>query len=115
MGKGLRHALAIAGKDLRVELRTRTSLLSAAVFAVHPLLSESVGCWVAESEVADLLHATERAHASCVIGSYPFWRDGKTGANFVIRSTDAEELAACTRSLAAGLDAMERPAIAGGI
>ncbi|MBK6421927.1 MAG: heme exporter protein CcmB [Gemmatimonadetes bacterium] len=38
MGKGLRHALAIAGKDLRVELRTRTSLLSAAVFAVLVLM-----------------------------------------------------------------------------
>lgn len=79
------------------------------------LLSETVGCWVQESEVADLLRETEKAHAGCQIGSYPFWRDGKTGANFVIRSTDAEELAACTRSLAAGLDAMERPAIAGGI
>ncbi len=38
MGKALRHALAIAGKDLRVELRTRTSLLSAAVFAVLVLM-----------------------------------------------------------------------------
>ncbi len=38
MGRALRHALAIAGKDLRVELRTRTSLLSAAVFAVLVLM-----------------------------------------------------------------------------
>ena len=38
MGNALRHALAIAGKDLRVELRTRTSLLSAAVFAVLVLM-----------------------------------------------------------------------------
>ena len=38
MGRALRHALAIAGKDLRMELRTRTSLLSAAVFAALVLM-----------------------------------------------------------------------------
>lgn len=80
-----------------------------------PLLSETIGCWVQESEVAELLRRTEQAHATCQIGSYPFWREGKTGANFVIRSVDADDLAACTRDLSAGLQAMERPAIPGGI
>jgi molybdopterin-biosynthesis enzyme MoeA-like protein len=80
-----------------------------------PLLSETIGCWVAESVVADLLAATEKAHATCQIGSYPFWRDGQTGANFVVRSVAAEDLAACTRALIAGLEALERPAIPGGI
>lgn len=79
------------------------------------LLSETIGCWIAESEVADLLRDTEKAHEGCQIGSYPFWREGKTGANFVIRSVDAEELAACTRELVRGLEDMERPAIHGGI
>jgi len=81
----------------------------------HPLLTETVGCWVQESEVADLLRETENAHATCQIGSYPFWRDGRSGANFVIRSTDADELAACTRALAEGLEAIGKPAVAGGI
>ncbi len=80
-----------------------------------PLLSETVGCWVQESEVAELLRRTEAEHAGCQIGSYPFWRDGKTGANFVIRSVDANELASCTRALVDGLAAMERPAVFGGI
>jgi molybdenum cofactor synthesis domain-containing protein len=80
-----------------------------------PLLSETVGCWCQESEVADLLAQTEQAHEGCQIGSYPFWRDGKTGANFVIRSTDAETLAACARALAAGLEALGKPAEPGGI
>jgi len=80
-----------------------------------PLLSETIGCWVAESEVADLLRSTEKAHTGCQIGSYPFWRDGKTGANFVIRSVDAEELAACSRELMRGLEAIDRPAFPGGI
>jgi molybdopterin-biosynthesis enzyme MoeA-like protein len=80
-----------------------------------PLLSETLGCWVAESEVADLLRETEKAHARCQIGSYPFWRDGRTGANFVIRSTDAAQLAACTRALGEGLAAIGKPVVAGGI
>jgi len=80
-----------------------------------PVLSETIGCWVAESEVAELLRTTEKAHAGCQIGSYPFWREGRGGANFVIRSVDAEELAACTRDLGEALAAMGRPPVAGGI
>ena len=79
------------------------------------LLSETVGCWVQESSVADLLRDTEKAHPECQIGSYPFWRDGKGGANFVVRSVNAEALAACVRELAEALAAMGKPGIAGGI
>jgi molybdenum cofactor synthesis domain-containing protein len=69
-----------------------------------PLLSATVGCWVAESEIADLLGDTERAHEGCQIGSYPFFREGRTGANFVVRSTSQEGLDACVAALAAGLE-----------
>ncbi|HMO67077.1 MAG TPA: molybdopterin-binding protein [Novosphingobium sp.] len=79
------------------------------------LLSETLGCWVAESEVADLLRRTEADHAGTQIGSYPFWREGRNGANFVIRSVDAETLAACSRALAEGLETMGKPVVAGGI
>lgn len=65
--------------------------------------------------MADLLRETEAAHPTCQIGSYPFWNDGRSGANFVIRSVDAEDLAACTRTLAAALAAMDRPTVPGGI
>ncbi len=80
-----------------------------------PLLSESVGCWVQETEVADVLRETESAHETCQIGSYPFWREGKSGANFVIRSVDANDLANCVGDLVRRLDAIDRPAILGGI
>jgi molybdenum cofactor synthesis domain-containing protein len=89
--------------------------LSGTLEGGHKLLSETVGCWVQESEVADLLRQTEADFETCQIGSYPFWRDGKSGANFVVRSTDADELAACVRELARALDAMDRPAYPGGI
>ncbi|MCX7864535.1 MAG: molybdopterin-binding protein [Novosphingobium sp.] len=89
--------------------------LSGTLEGGHQLLSETIGCWVQESEVAELLHQTEKAHASCQIGSYPFWREGRSGANFVIRSVDPDALAACTRALTEALEAMGCPAIPGGI
>lgn len=69
-----------------------------------PLLSHTIGCWVAESEIAELLGATERAHVGAQIGSYPFFRDGRTGANFVVRSTEPATLKACVADLAAALE-----------
>jgi molybdenum cofactor synthesis domain-containing protein len=80
-----------------------------------PLLSVTIGCWVAESEIAELLGATEKAHEGCQIGSYPFFRDGTVGANFVVRSTDQATLDSCSAALVAGLEALGRPAVAGGI
>lgn len=68
-----------------------------------PLLTETVGIWGAESEVADILREVEKAHGNCQIGSYPFFRDGRTGANFVIRSTDADDLRSCADSLGQAL------------
>jgi molybdenum cofactor synthesis domain-containing protein len=68
-----------------------------------PLLTETLGCWVAESEVADLLREVEKAHPATQIGSYPFFREGRGGANFVIRSTDPDELASCVDTLSEAL------------
>lgn len=74
-----------------------------------PLLTETIGCWTAESEIADLLREVEQAHENCQIGSYPFFREGRVGANFVIRSTEDKALKHCARALSealgtAGLD-----------
>ncbi|MFW2349878.1 competence/damage-inducible protein A [Qipengyuania sp.] len=68
-----------------------------------PLLSETVGCWTPESEVADILRQVEQAHDQCQIGSYPFFREGRVGANFVVRSTSEDELRSCVDSLCDGL------------
>ena len=79
------------------------------------LLSQTVGSWAAESEVADLLRETERAHDGCVIGSYPFFREGRVGANFVVRSVDGAKLEECSEALITGLRALGRDAVPGGI
>lgn len=68
-----------------------------------PLLAETIGCWTPESEVADILRQVEAAHENCQIGSYPFFREGRVGANFVVRSTSREELRSCVDSLCDGL------------
>ena len=68
-----------------------------------PLLAETIGCWTPESEVADILRQVETAHENCQIGSYPFFREGRVGANFVVRSTSRDELRSCVDSLCDGL------------
>lgn len=80
-----------------------------------PVLSATLGCWVAESEIADMLGATERAHEGCQIGSYPFFREGRVGANFVIRSVDQAQLDGCTAALTTALQATGRAVTPGGI
>lgn len=80
-----------------------------------PVLAETVGCWVGESEVAGLLRDTEKTHEGVQIGSYPFFREGRTGANFVVRSTDAEQLATVVTELSSALEALGREPVLGGI
>ncbi len=80
-----------------------------------PLISRTIGCWVAESEISEMLGATEKAHPGSQIGSYPFFREGKVGSNFVIRSTEQSILAACGDALVAELGALGRESVEGGI
>ncbi|WCT72388.1 molybdopterin-binding protein [Sphingomonas naphthae] len=80
-----------------------------------PLISRTVGCWVPESEVADTLAKAERDNEGCQIGSYPFFRDGRVGANFVVRSTEEAALDACIADLNARLAALGYEPVAEGI
>jgi molybdopterin-biosynthesis enzyme MoeA-like protein len=54
----------------------------------RPLVSVTVGAWAAESEVAELLRQAEQSNAGVAIGSYPFFKEGRVGANFVVRSEE---------------------------
>jgi molybdenum cofactor synthesis domain-containing protein len=56
----------------------------------RPVVSVIVGARAPESDVADLLRETEADHPGVAIGSYPFFKDGRYGANFVIRSEDGD-------------------------
>ena len=68
-----------------------------------PILSRTVAAWTQESAAAATLAAVEKAHAGVQIGSYPFWREGRTGANFVIRATDPALLETVAHDLMARL------------
>jgi molybdenum cofactor synthesis domain-containing protein len=81
----------------------------------RPVVSVTLGARAAESEVADLLRETEAAHPGVAIGSYPFFKDGRYGANFVIRSEDGELARECGDQLAAGLREAGYEPVEGGI
>ena len=81
----------------------------------RPVVSKSIGCWVAESEVADLLAQAERTHDGVAIGSYPFFRDGRVGANFVVRSPDEALVDRCLADLTRELEAVGKDVEQGGI
>ena len=81
----------------------------------RPVVSKQIGCWVAESEVADLLRATEKRYDGVAIGSYPFFREGRVGANFVVRSPDEALVDACLTELTRGLAEVGHEVVPAGI
>jgi molybdenum cofactor synthesis domain-containing protein len=81
----------------------------------RPVVSVSVGAFAPESEVAELLQGTEAAHPGVAIGSYPFTKEGRFGANFVIRSEDPALAEQCGEALARGLEAAGYAPVKGGI
>lgn len=89
--------------------------LDGALEGGRPMVSVTVGAYAAESDVADLLRETEAAHAGVVIGSYPFFKDGRYGANFVMRSEDEGAAQRCSAELAGKLADAGFETVEGGI
>jgi molybdopterin-biosynthesis enzyme MoeA-like protein len=81
----------------------------------RPVVSVTIGARAPESDVADLLRETEAAHPGVTIGSYPFFKDGRYGANFVIRSEDPELARATGEDLSARLRQAGFEPVGGGI
>lgn len=81
----------------------------------RPVVSVTVGARAPESEVAELLRETEAGHPGVTIGSYPFFRDGGFGSNFVIRSVDGELARECGGVLAQRLREAGYEPVVGGI
>ena len=53
------------------------------------MLSKTIGGFIGEGVIAQDLGALQQRYPALDIGSYPFFRQGKFGASFVIRGTDA--------------------------
>jgi molybdenum cofactor synthesis domain-containing protein len=74
----------------------------------QPLISATIGAFLGEGIIAAGLGALQTRYPELEIGSYPFARDGRYGASFVLRGTDqapieraAVELRHLIRSLGA--------------
>ena len=89
--------------------------LTGALEGGRPLVSVTVGAFAPESEVAELLRETEQAVDGISIGSYPFFKDGRVGSNFVIRSEDRDRAQMVADDLAGKLATVGYDPVAGGI
>jgi len=65
----------------------------------RPIVSVTVRAHAAESDVAELLKRVQDEHPGISIGSYPFYREGNFGADFVVRSDDEALANACAEEL----------------
>jgi molybdenum cofactor synthesis domain-containing protein len=81
----------------------------------RPLVSVTIGAWAAESEVADLLREAEKANEGVAIGSYPFFKQGRVGANFVVRSEEEQLARRVAGELESALAMAGYDAVEGGI
>ncbi|MFL6737795.1 MAG: competence/damage-inducible protein A [Sphingomicrobium sp.] len=81
----------------------------------RPLVSVTVGAFAPESEVADILRQTEQSADGISIGSYPFFKEGRVGSNFVVRSDDADRAREVADNLAEKLAEIGYPPVTGGI
>ena len=81
----------------------------------RPLVSVTIGAFAPESEVADILRQTEQSEEGISIGSYPFFKEGRVGSNFVVRSEDADQAKAIAGTLADRLANAGYEPVAGGI
>ncbi len=89
--------------------------LSGTLEGGRPLVSVTVGAFAPESEVADILRQAEASVEGISIGSYPFFKEGRVGSNFVVRSEDRDRARAVADELAGKLAAIGYEPVAGGI
>jgi molybdopterin-biosynthesis enzyme MoeA-like protein len=75
------------------------------------MLSETVRADAREGDVGTELGAVAKAHPDVMIGSYPFMDDRGPNTNIVVRSRDADKLAAAKAAVEEML-AKVRPTIA---
>jgi molybdenum cofactor synthesis domain-containing protein len=67
----------------------------------RPMLSRTVAAHIGEGVIAKDLGALQARYEDLEIGSYPFVRQNRFGASFVIRGIDAARIAACAEELEA--------------
>ena len=74
-----------------------------------PMLTGNVMTTLRESMLAQGLERIQLRYPDVSIGSYPFFRDGKTGVNLVMRTTLADTLERVTREVEELVEDLEGP------
>ncbi|HZT21215.1 MAG TPA: competence/damage-inducible protein A, partial [Dongiaceae bacterium] len=64
-----------------------------------PLRSRTIGAYLGEGVIAAGLGALQQRYPALEIGSYPFFRQGRYGASFVLRGTEADLIEAAAGEL----------------
>jgi len=72
--------------------RAMFETISADLAAGPPIYSRNVDVFLREGDIAGPLEGIAAQYPQIDIGSYPFSRDGRFGANLVVRGTDEERL-----------------------
>ncbi|NQV20309.1 MAG: competence/damage-inducible protein A [Rhodospirillales bacterium] len=89
-GFQIENVLVMAG--VPVVMRSMIDSVAPRLIGGKPVLSRSVMALVRESDIADGLSALQDKYSTVEIGSYPFFRKNKVGANLVMRGTDTDVL-----------------------
>ena len=63
------------------------------------IISETISVNTVESEIAKPLEDVQNNFSNVEIGSYPFFRLGKTGVSIVMRSTEKNQLEDCAKQI----------------
>ena len=63
------------------------------------ILSKTISAQTVESEIAKALEQVQNKFKKVEIGSYPFFRQGKIGVSFVIRSTEKKQIDECHKQI----------------
>jgi len=63
------------------------------------ILSKTISAQTVESEIAESLEKVQNNFKKVEIGSYPFFRLGKIGVSFVIRSTEKKQIDDCHKQI----------------
>lgn len=106
MAPGIRIGNVFIMAGIPKVMQAMLDALTGALEGGEPVLSRTVAAYVAESQVAEMLASVEKSHEGVQIGSYPLARDGRFGANFVIRSTDPSAMNAAAQAVLAGIAAL---------
>jgi molybdenum cofactor synthesis domain-containing protein len=89
-GFRVENVFVLAGVPLI--MRAMLESLGHVITGGDPVRSRAIWSHTAESTVAEGIAAIQNRHDNVDIGSYPFYRDGRTGTTLIARSTDLATL-----------------------